>query len=584
MPFLRKFSKKIRSLLSKKNSMKKLFFTFLTVFASHFLIAQSNFGVNIPFFETNADRSVRGQILVQLTEKTSVESVLENFQKTFPQIQNAREIFVFTEISPDFHIYRVDFSENFVKKEAVLLAAFQTSGVITAQFNYELDDRKKEPNDPQYFKQTSMDLIRADLAWDGATGGITPQGDTIVVAILEKGCFRNHPDLRENMWKNTREIPKNGIDDDKNGYIDDFEGWDVRNNTDGEGTVGPHGVSVAGIIGARANNTEGVSGVNWDVKMMSLVNVSFTSEIVTAYTYAFKQRRIYNMTGGNKGAFVVATNASFGLAAMFPANQPLWCAMYDSLGKVGVLNIGATDNANINVDIAGDLPSTCPSEYLIVVTNVGNNDVKENGAAYGAINVDLGAPGEAVWTTDLRINGADTLFYGAFPGTSASTPHVTGTVGWMYSLPCASLSSDAKTDPSTCAKRMRDLILNSIDPNPSLKNITTTGGRLDMFNILTASRELCGGTVGKLEILGITPPISSGEKLKVAYQTPDFIPYIVRVVDVLGRIMYEKRIKPDQFSEKTFEIETDYMANGTYFVVIQNTNGVAARRFMKIQH
>jgi serine protease len=570
--------------------MQKLIFTALAivgVLANNFLSAQSNqneaiVGGDENNLEINADHTVRGQILVQLTEKTTVELVLENFQKIFPQVEKARDYFVFSEISDIYHIFRIDFSENFTKKEDVLAAAFHTKGIVTAQFNYETEERTKEPNDPQFFKQTDMDLIRAGLAWDGATGGVTPQGDTIVVAILEKGCFRRHPDLRENMWKNAHEIPKNGIDDDQNGYIDDFEGWDVRNKNDSEGTVGPHGVSVAGIIGARANNAEGVSGINWNVKMMSLVNVSKTDEIVSAYTYIAKQRRLYNMTGGQKGAFVVSTNASFGLTGLFPASQPLWCAMYDSLGKVGILSIGATDNANIYVDQAGDLPSTCPSEYLIIVTNVGGNDVKVNGAAYGKINVDLGAPGEAVWTTDFRVNGADTLFYGNFPGTSASTPHVTGTVGWMYSLPCEKLANDAKTDPESCVKRMRDLILKHTAPNPSLKDITSTGGRLDMFNILTASRELCGGTVGKLEILKIIPPTSGG-KFTVEYQTPDFIPYTARVVDVLGRVLFEKRIKPDQFSEKVFEIETDYLASGTYFVVLQNRNGVAARRFSFVQ-
>ena len=525
-----------------------------------------------------------GQLIVQTVAGISPDDLRANWEAAFPRESTGGDRFVFHEIALSMHIWLVDFDESFIKKNDLRSVALKTPGVATAQFNYQTEERTKEPNDPQYFKQTDLDLIRAAMAWDASTGGLTPQGDTIVIAVLEKGIYRNHPDLWQNMYKNWKEIPGNGIDDDENGSVDDFAGWDVRNNTDGMGTVSPHGVSVCGIIGARGDNSAGVTGVNWRVKIMPVVNCSLTSEIIAAYEYVLKQRKLYNQTNGQKGAFVVATNASFGISGLFPASQPIWCGLYDSLGVAGVLSVGATDNANINVDIAGDLPSTCPSEYLVIVTNVGQNDVKVNGAAYGPVNVDLGAPGEACWTTDFRVPSppsTDTTFYNAFPGTSAATPHVTGTIGWMYSLPCDQLASDSKTNPSGCAKRMRDLLLKNVEPNTSLKDLTTTKGRLDMFNILTASRALCGGTVGTLEITEIT--VSPGyEKIIVNYQTPDFIPYTVLLVDKLGRILQEKRITPDQFLEKTFEFEnTNTLANGVYAVAIQNRNGVAAKQFVK---
>jgi hypothetical protein len=63
---------------------------------------------------------------------------------------------------------------------------------------------------------------------------------------------------------------------------------------------------------------------------------------VNAYSYAFKQRQIYNQTNGNSGAFVVATNSSFGVNNGSPSNYPIWCGMYDSLGALGILSAGAT--------------------------------------------------------------------------------------------------------------------------------------------------------------------------------------------------------------------------------------------------
>ncbi len=556
----------------------------------HILIALIFNGLSQIFGQnatTNFPKAVDGQLIVQTAPGILPDHLRAVWEAAFPLEFTGGDRFFFREIAPAMHIWTVSFDENFIKKDDLLAAAQKTPGILSAQLDYETDERVKEPNDPQFFKQTNMDLIRATQAWDGATGGVTPQGDTIVIAVLEKGIWRDHPDLRENMWKNRLEIPDNNMDDDKNGYPDDFAGWDVRNQSDGMGTVGPHGVSVCGILGARGNNSAGVSGINWNVKIMPVVNCSLTSEIIAAYNYVLIQRQLYNKTNGQKGAFVVSTNASFGIAGLFPANQPIWCALYDSLGRAGVLNVGATDNQNINVDIAGDLPSTCPSEYLIIVTNVGNNDVKVNGAAYGATHVDIGAPGEACWTTDLRIPtppSTDTVFYNAFPGTSAATPHVAGTVGWMYSLPCATLSSDAIFDPIACVRRMRDLLLGNIEPNPSLKDITTTGGRLDMLNILTATQSLCGGSVGTLEITEII--VAAGqEKITVKYQTPDFIPYTVLLVDKMGRIHREARIKPDQFSPKEFEFfEIDTLALGVYTVVIQNRTGTAAKQFSKVVH
>jgi len=65
-------------------------------------------------------------------------------------------------------------------------------------------------------------------------------------------------------------IPNNGIDDDNNGFVDDFRGWNTGTNSDNVTQGGGHGTPVTGIIGARGNNGIGVAGVNWNVKLMSV--------------------------------------------------------------------------------------------------------------------------------------------------------------------------------------------------------------------------------------------------------------------------------------------------------------------------
>jgi hypothetical protein len=146
--------------------------------------------------------------------------------------------------------------------------------------------------------------------------------------------FQNHSDLTDNLWKNHKEIPGNGIDDDGNGYVDDYEGWNAVSQNGNVYSSGSHGLNVAGIIGARGNNEMGVSGMNWDIKIMQ-IRLSQVREdnVLRAYEYALSHRKRYNESGGIEGAFVVATNSSWGIDRGRPEDAPLWCAFYDSLGN-----------------------------------------------------------------------------------------------------------------------------------------------------------------------------------------------------------------------------------------------------------
>ncbi len=425
-----------------------------------------------------------GQFIVHLKNDANITTL----QKEHAFIQRVEVL------SADLNIWRVLFDAK--SDEKILLNALKEApSVKAAQFNHILELRAV-PNDPIFTQQwhhknlgASGGVVDADVdsdeAWDISKGGVTLDGDTIVIAVIDNGTTVNHLDLYPNHWFNRQEIPNNGIDDDQNGFIDDYLGWNAAARNDNvEGGV--HGTEVEGVIGAVGNNGRGVSGMNWSVKMMSVFSDGDEASIVASYGYVFSQRRLYNRTRGRKGAFVVATNSSFGVSNKFQDDAPIWCAMYDSLGSVGVLNIGATANSNDNVDIVGDLPSTCQSNFLVIVTATDNKDKRSSDAAFGPINVDVAAPGDGIWTT--ASNGD----YTAARGTSLACPVVTGIVGLAYAVQCSDFINLAKTQPANTALFIKNKILTTVDVKTDLQPKILTGGRVNAAATLRKIVEFCG--------------------------------------------------------------------------------------------
>lgn len=515
-----------------------------------------------------------GELLVQLADEADVQRVVAALRQADGR---ASTLFLKKTVAASWHIYLLGFDEATADADALWSLALHTPGIRTAQWNYLVEDRNI-PNDPRWSQQIDMSLIRAADAWEASTGGLTSMGDTIVVAVLEKGALLEHPDLVDNVWYNWREVPDNNIDDDNNGYVDDYRGYDVRLGGDGPGNVGSHGTSVNGIIGARGNNGVGVAGVNWVVKLMNFSNVGDDAEIVTAYEYATKMRRRYNQSNGLEGAFVVVTNASFGRDFARAADHPLWCAAYDSLGAVGVLSVGATSNGHVNVEVEGDMPSTCPSEYLLVVNNViAATGAKSPATGYGATSVDLGAPGDNSFTTS---NAGTMASYGNFTGTSAATPHVSGAVALLYSLDCDQLVSDAISAPASCARRVRDVVFNNVEHVASLDNITTTGGRLDLANCVNGVRQLCEASVGPLKFLECRH--FANNTWEVFFQTPTLEAHSFRVFNMLGQLMYETKVQPAQFAASRVTFDANNLARGIYVMTLSRGKFRVSKKFLKI--
>ncbi|NBX88428.1 MAG: hypothetical protein EBQ97_07935, partial [Bacteroidetes bacterium] len=128
-----------------------------------------------------------------------------------------------------FGLYR------FVGNESVLLELKAKANLAGIPFTYQpehyIQRRSLKPNDPLLTDQQYLDVIQMPLAWEQGLSGVNRYGDTLVVAVVDDGMDTSHPDLRENIWVNRKEIPWNGKDDDNNGYTDDYWGWNGGDST-----------------------------------------------------------------------------------------------------------------------------------------------------------------------------------------------------------------------------------------------------------------------------------------------------------------------------------------------------------------
>lgn len=455
----------------------------------------------IGFFSINVfsqdNNYVHGELIVMLKPNVSPSALSNSFG--FINLRPKEAVVEY------MNIWLFEYDYSVMNAVNVLNSVKNHSSVALAQFNHYITQRVTTPNDASFGNQWALNNtgqtggtpdadIDAPEAWDLTTSGLTASGDTIVIAIVDGGFYLNHPDIK--FWKNYDEIPANNIDDDNNGYIDDVNGWNGYTNN-GNITTDNHGTHVSGIAGARGNNTIGVSGVNWNVQIMGVQGSSGTELIVLrAYGYVLKQRRMYDQTNGQFGAFVVVTSSSFGVDYGQPSNYPLWCAFYDSLGNAGILSAGATANIKLNVDSLGDIPTACPSDWMISVTNTTNKDLRNSGAAYGHLTIDLGAPGTSVYSTYSASS------YQNLTGTSMATPHVAGAVAFMFSVAPLNWLQAYKLSPGSYALQVKQKIMQGVDPKPSMQDSTVSGGRLNLFNSALLMQNLVGvgGNNGEIPV------------------------------------------------------------------------------------
>lgn len=364
------------------------------------------------------------------------------------------------------------------------LLSFDRKGKIIArtQPNH-LYFSTREPSDPNWSQLWGMKAIDAPSAWNMETGD-----DSILVAVIDTGIDAGHQDLVDNMWENSGEIgtddegndkKSNGLDDDGNGYVDDWHGWDFYNDDNNPADDHSHGTHCAGTIGAVGNNSYGVAGVCWDI---SLVGVKILgadgtgasdNEIVNGILYASSLgARVQNNSWGGYGSSVVLGEA------------------IETINSNEVLFVAAAGNYNNNNDVTPFYPASYDAPNIIAVAATDENDALASFSHYGAASVDLAAPGVGILST---VPGDA---YDSYDGTSMATPHVVGAAALLWSA-----------NPSLDYMTVKSALLNSVDKISSLNGKMVSGGRLNVFTMLSAALDSDGDGMPDDWELNYSPPL-----------------------------------------------------------------------------
>ncbi len=390
---------------------------------------KSNKLVPIGFEVTNIQDDIDISLWELNNKKTSWDYISASKQS------GKADEYIFSLLSSGKYLLEVKHENSFSKKK--LPSKYQVN--FDAKY---VAKTIKLPNDPlfntqwhllntgQSFGSLSFD-VRAPEAWKKQSG--SPK---ITVAVIDGGVDIKHPDLINNIWINQKEIPNNGIDDDKNGFIDDTNGW---NFVDSNSSVIPseHGTHVAGIIGAEGNNNIGVTGVTWDVNIMSLDifggNTKYDKDdFFDAIYYA-----------ADNGADII--NLSIGYTVPFASlekfkqiSPDLYQEHIDVLnyaverGVTLVTSAGNDDSDDIN---SLSIPAAFAKEVpgFISVAAITDEGKVADYSNFGG-EVSIAAPGGSAISKKSKIISTlprDKGVYGGMPGTSMAAPVVSGTIALM---------------------------------------------------------------------------------------------------------------------------------------------------------
>lgn len=415
------------------------------------------------------------------------------------------------------------------------------------------------PNDTLYHKQWDMkndgsfSLLPAKAGADidmEEAWGIT-QGDTnIIVAVIDAGLLLGHPEFEGRVWHNKDEIPNNNIDEDGNGFMDDYQGWNFAYANNDPGDDQGHGTNVTSILGANGNNTAYYAGVNWHCKLMVLKGIDSSG----TGTYSWWADAIYYAV--DKGARVISMSLA-GVAQSTPFQNAVNYAL-----NSGVIIVAAEGNYNSEDPV---YPASFTGVIAVGATNPDDSRVVPffwdtlTGSSYGN-NITVMAPGNYIYGISIP---KDTLPY--MGGTSQATPHVTGLVSLLLTL-----------NPTLTREQVRDILITTAEDEIGPESEDKPGyDKYFGWGRINAYRALQYLTVGinateKDKTLSIFPnPSNKSFTVQLPADAKE-----VYILNSMGALVHSEDVKGEQ--RKNFHL----LNSGMYFVQVQTSNGFISEKVL----
>jgi len=365
-----------------------------------------------------------------------------------------------------------------------------------------------EPQDPFYTQQIYLSRINAPLAWNYTTGS-----HGFVIAVIDSGVDIDHPDLTNNTWYNLDEIPDNNLDDDQNGYIDDYRGWDfIKESGDPRPKFGDsysflgmnHGTIISGVAAAQGGNALGIAGVAWQARIMPLrvldgSGMGSTLDVARAIDYARENKaNIINLSFVGEGSSETLRRA------------------IGKAHRAGILVIAAAGN---EVSQGVDMTKTpkypvChdggPGQnWVIGVASVDNQDKLASFSNYGKC-IDVTTPGVGIFSTLFKDDDHANFnkeYGGHWSGTSVSAPQVAGLAVLLKAL-----------QPTLSLAELRSLILDNAD-NIDNKNLLYQAklgmGKINVFKSVLATRSTTPKAEKSVDKIITAPDQAGGAHIRV---------------------------------------------------------------------
>lgn len=392
--------------------------------------------------------------LPQINSKSELTPQYPYFNDLFRKFKTNKVFRPYTHLkSSSFQdLYQVEFEGN--TKIEDFIRDLKANDMVEYAEPIPIDQVLLSANDQYSGQQWHLEKIQAYEAWDIATGS-----EDVVVAIIDDAIQTTHEDLTNTIWTNINEIPNNGVDDDNNGYIDDYQGWDIADNDNNPNPPAGssylrHGTHVTGIVAAQTNNSIGVASIGNGIKVLPIKATQDEFGTSTQITHGW-QGVSYAIAMG-----VDIINLSWGSKASSQTYQ----SIIDDAHAQGIIIVAAAGNSN-------NTQKFYPAAYnnVVSVAATDHSDHKMGVSNYGDW-IDISAPGSTIISTGSMSNDA----YESNSGTSMASPLVAGLIGLMKSY-----------DNSSSADDILACLLSNTDPIQDTDHATSMGtGRINAYEAM----------------------------------------------------------------------------------------------------